>query len=294
MMKREFELLDWLPWSHTFGGNHNFGLTLYNGGSLYIDEGTPKPDGIKKTIQNLKERNPTIYFNVPKGFEELIPYLKSDETLRNHFFSSVKLLFYAGAGMSQHTWNELEELSFQATGKQLLISTGFGCTESSPSASFNTVSNSFAGMLGVPVSGLELKLIQNKGKYELRLKGKNVTSGYWNHVEATKKAFDDEGYYITGDALKFVNPQNPNEGLIFDGRIVEDFKLNTGTWVSVSTLRARLIEAGKGFIQDVVIFGQDKSFVGAIVFPNINYINNNFGIESMSLEVISTNSNKVY
>lgn len=290
MMKKEFELLDWLPWSHTFGGNHNFGLTLYNGGSLYIDDGTPKPDGIKRTVQNLKERNPTIYFNVPKGFEELIPYLKSDETLRIHFFSSVKLLFYAGAGMSQHVWDELEELSFQTTGKRLLISTGFGCTESSPSALFNTASNSFAGMLGVPVSGLELKLTPNGGKYELRLKGKNVTSGYWNNLEATKKAFDEEGYYITGDALRFVNPQYPNEGLIFDGRIAEDFKLNTGTWVSVSTLRTRLIEASKGFIQDVVITGQDKTFVGAIVFPDINYLKSNFGIESVPFDMVSTNT----
>lgn len=290
MMKDEFELLDWLPWSHTFGGNHNFGLTLYNGGSLYIDDGTPKPDGIKKTVQNLKERNPTIYFNVPRGFEELIPYLKADETLRKHFFGSVKLLFYAGAGMSQHVWDELEELSFQTIGKRLLISTGFGCTESSPSALFNTASNSFAGMLGVPVSGLELKLIPNGGKYEVRFKGKNITSGYWNNVEATKKAFDEEGFYITGDALKFVNSNNPDEGLIFDGRIAEDFKLNTGTWVSVSTLRARLIQAGKGFIQDVVITGQDKSFVGAIVFPDINYLKTNFGIENTSSDVISTNS----
>lgn len=290
MMKKEFELLDWLPWSHTFGGNHNFGLTLYNGGSLYIDDGTPKPDGIRRTVQNLKERNPTIYFNVPKGFEELIPYLKSDETLRTHFFSSVKLLFYAGAGMSQHVWDELEELSFQTTGKRLLISTGFGCTESSPSALFNTASNSFAGMLGVPVSGLELKLTPNGGKYELRLKGKNITSGYWNNEEATKKAFDEEGYYITGDALRFVNPQYPNEGLIFDGRIAEDFKLNTGTWVSVSTLRTKLIEASKGFIQDVVITGQDKSFVGAIVFPDLNYLKSAFGIESVPFEMVSTNT----
>jgi feruloyl-CoA synthase len=288
MMTEGFELLDWLPWNHTFGGNHNFGLTLYNGGSLFIDDGNPKPDGIVKTVQNLKERSPTIYFNVPKGFEELVHFLKLDEKLRQHFFNSVKLLFYAGAGMSQHVWDELEELSFQTIGKRILISTGFGCTESSPSALFNTEPNSFAGMLGLPVSELSLKLVPNAEKYELRLKGKNVTSGYWRNTEASQKAFDEEGYYITGDALKFVDSQNIEKGFIFDGRITEDFKLDTGTWVSVSNLRGKLIEAGNGFIQDVVITGHDKSFVGAIVFPNVNYIKSNFSLETSSLEVIAT------
>jgi feruloyl-CoA synthase len=288
MMTKGFQLLDWLPWNHTFGGNHNFGLTLFNGGSLFIDDGNPKPEGMVKTVQNLKETNPTIYFNVPKGFEELVHYLKLDDELRQHFFNSVKLLFYAGAGMSQHVWDELEELSVQTIGKRILISTGFGCTESSPSALFNTEPNSFAGMLGLPVSELSLKLVPNAEKYELRIKGKNVTSGYWKNIEASQKAFDEEGYYITGDALKFVDSKNIGKGFIFDGRIAEDFKLNTGTWVSVSTLRGKLIEAGNGFIQDVVITGHDKSFVGAIVFPDVNYIKNNFSMDTSSLEVIST------
>ena len=169
--------------------------------------------------------------------------------------------------MPQHVWDILEELSFKTIGKRLLISTGLGCTEASPSAMFNTHFGSFAGMLGVPVHGLELKLIPNGGKLEVRFKGENIMPAYWRNPDATAKAFDEDGFYITGDALKFVNPENPNEGMIFDGRIAEDFKLDTGTWVSVGSLRAKLIEAGKGFIQDVVITGHDKPFIGAIIFP---------------------------
>ena len=290
MMKDGFELIDWLPWNHTFGGNHNFGLTLFNGGSLYIDNGNPTLEGIKKTVENLKEICPTIYFNVPKGFEELIPYLRADEDLRIRFFSKLKLLFYAGAGMPQHVWDALEELSFDTIGKRLLIATGLGCTESSPSALFNTTLGSFAGMLGVPVAGLELKLIPNAGKLEVRYKGDNIMPNYWRNEGATTKAFDEEGFYITGDALKFVNPENPNEGMIFDGRIAEDFKLDTGTWVSVGTLRAKFIEAGKGFIQDVVITGHDKSFIGAIVFLEMDYLKTHFGIENALHEEIALNS----
>jgi feruloyl-CoA synthase len=288
-MKEGFEIIDWLPWNHTFGGNHNFGLTLYNGGSLYIDNGNPTPEGIKKTVENLKAIAPTIYFNVPKGFEELIPYLRIDEDLRIKFFSKLKMLFYAGAGMPQHVWDALEELSFETTGKRLLISSGLGCTESSPSALFNTTFGSFAGMLGVPVDGLELKLVPNGGKLEVRFKGENIMPNYWRNEEATAKAFDEEGFYITGDALKFVNPEDPNEGMIFDGRIAEDFKLDTGTWVSVGTLRAKFIEAGEGFIQDVVITGHDKSFIGAIVFLEMGYLKTHFGIENALHEEITLN-----
>ncbi|MDZ7899191.1 MAG: feruloyl-CoA synthase [Arcicella sp.] len=286
-MQEGFELIDWLPWNHTFGGNHNFGLTVFNGGSLYIDNGNPTPQGIKKTVENLREITPTIYFNVPKGFEELIPYLRADEDLRKRFFSKLKMLFYAGAGMPQHIWDALEELSFETTGKRLLIATGLGCTESSPSALFNTTLGSFAGMLGVPVSGLELKLVPNAGKLEVRFKGENVMPNYWRNEEASTKAFDEEGFYITGDALKFVNSENPNEGMVFDGRIAEDFKLDTGTWVSVGTLRAKFIEAGKGFIQDVVITGHDKSFIGAIVFLEMDYLKTHFGIENTPHEEIA-------
>lgn len=277
-MAEGFELIDWLPWNHTFGGNHNLGLTVYNGGSLYIDEGNPTPKGIKKTVANLRERRPTVYFNVPKGFEELIPYLRSDRELRERFFSELKLLFYAGAGMAQHVWDALEELAFQTIGKRILIATGLGCTESSPSALFNTEFGSFAGMLGVPVPGLELKMIPVAGKLEARYRGDNIMPGYWRNPQATAAAFDEEGFYKTGDALQFVAPDDPNKGLVFNGRIAEDFKLNTGTWVNVGTLRADFIKAGKGLIQDAVITGLNRDFVGAIVFPELGYVRSELGI----------------
>jgi feruloyl-CoA synthase len=267
----DLTIIDWLPWNHTFGGNHNFGLMLYNGGSLYIDEGTPTAKGIATTVANLRDIAPTIYFNVSKGFEELIPYFRRDKALCAHFFSRLKLLFYAGAGMPQHVWDVFEELAYETTGERIIIATGLGCTESSPSALFATKAGSFAGMLGVPVPGLELKLVPNGGKLEARYRGANITPGYWRQPDATARAFDEEGFYCTGDALKFVDPNNPNEGMVFDGRIAEDFKLDTGTWVSVGHLRTKLITVGKGLIQDAVITGHDRSFVGAIVIPNVDY-----------------------
>jgi feruloyl-CoA synthase len=271
--------IDWLPWNHTFGGNHNFGLTLFNGGSLYIDEGNPTPSGIKKTVENLKEIAPTMYCNVPKGFEDLIPFLKADKALREMFFSQLKLFFYAGAGMPQHVWDALEQLAYETTGKRILISSGLGMTETSPSSMFNSHFGSFSGMLGVPVAGMELKLVPNGGKMEARFRAPNVMPGYWRNPEATAKAFDTEGYYCTGDALKFVDENDPNKGMIFDGRIAEDFKLDTGTWVSVGVLKGKLITAGKGLIQDAVITGHDRSFVGAIVFPELNYCKKLAGLD---------------
>jgi len=271
------QLMDWLPWNHTFGGNHNFGLTLYNGGSLYIDEGNPTPRGIEVTIKNLQDFAPTVYFNVPKGFEELISCLKKDKALRTLFFSRLKMFFYAGASMSQHIWNGLEELSLKTTGKKLLIASGLGMTEASPSAMFNTRYGSISGLLGVPVPGLEVKLIPDGDKLEARFKGANLTPGYWRNAEATAKAFDEEGFYKTGDALKFINNDDPNEGMLFDGRIAEDFKLSSGTWVSVGVLRSKLITAGNGMIRDVVITGHDKDYLCAILFPDVNHCYNLMG-----------------
>jgi len=265
------EFIDWLPWNHTFGGNHNFGLTVYNGGSLYIDDGNPTPQGILTTVENLKERQPTVYFNVPKGFEELLPYFRKDKKLCARFFSNLKMLFYAGAGMPQHVWDTWEQLAFETTGKKVLIATGLGCTEACPSALFASEPGGFAGLLGVPVPGLELKLVPVGDKLEARYRGKNIFPGYWRQPEITEKVFDEEGFYCTGDALKFVDEDNANKGMLFDGRLTEDFKLNTGTWVSVGTLRSQIITAGKGLIQDVVITGHDNDFIGAIVFAGMDH-----------------------
>jgi feruloyl-CoA synthase len=276
----DLELVDWLPWNHTFGGNHNFGIALYNGGSLYIDEGNPTSEGIAKTVNNLRDRKPTIYFNVPKGFESLIPFLKKDNKLRSQFFSNLKMLFYAGAGMAQHLWDVLEELSVETIGKKILIGTGLGCTESCPSALFASQPGGYAGLLGVPVPGLELKLVPREGKLEARYRGQNIFPGYWRQPELTAAVFDSEGFYCTGDALKFADENDVEKGMIFNGRLAEDFKLNTGTWVNVGILKAHLIAEGNGLIQDAVLTGHDNDFVGAIVLPEINYCKNMFGLSA--------------
>ena len=264
-------LIDWLPWNHTFGGNHNFGLTLFNGGSLYIDEGNPTSEGVPFTVQNLRTIAPTVYFNVPRGFEELIPYLKEDAELGKMFFSQLKMCFYAGASMPQHVYDELVALSIKTTGKRILISSGLGMTEASPSALFNTEYYSCSGRVGVPVPGLEVKLVPDGDRIEVRFRGDNITSGYWRDPIASAKVFDEEGYYKTGDAVKFVDVEIPNEGLIFDGRLEEDFKLDSGTWASVGALREKLIKAGNGLIKDAVITGHDRSFLGAIIFLDLVY-----------------------
>lgn len=269
MMNGGLQLMDWLPWNHTFGGNHNFGLALYNGGTLYIDEGNPTPKGIVATVVNLKEFPPTVYFNVPKGFEELIPFLKKDETFRNLFFSRLKMLFYGGASLPQHVWNDLETLAVQAIGKKILISSGYGMTEASPTAMLNTRFGSGSGMLGVPVPALEIKLAPHQDKFEARFKGPNLTPGYWRNERATRDAFDEDGFYKTADALKLADSSDANYGLVFDGRLAEDFKLNSGTWVRVGALRSQFIEAGGGLFKDVVITGHDKNFLGAIVILDI-------------------------
>lgn len=260
--------IDWLPWNHTFGGNHNFGLTLYNGGTLYIDDGKPTTKGIETTVQNLREISPTAYFNVPKGFEMLIPYFEKEPELRQTFFKKLNVFFYAGASLAQPVWNRLEELAEETIGERIPIITGLGCTESGPSAMFANWAGSFSGLLGVPVAGMEVKLVPDGDKMEARYRAPNVTLGYWRQPELTEKAFDEEGYYKTGDAVKFVDENDPSKGLVFDGRIAEDFKLSTGTWVNVGVLKAKVLTAGSPIVQDVVITGLDREYVGAILFLN--------------------------
>ncbi|GAB2575853.1 feruloyl-CoA synthase [Spirosoma areae] len=260
--------VDWLPWNHTFGGNHNFGLTLYNGGTLYIDDGKPTPKGIEATVQNLREISPTAYFNVPKGFEMLIPYLEKEPELRRTFFKNLQFFFYAGASLAQPVWNRLEQFAQETTGQVVPIVTGLGCTESGPSALFANWAGSYSGLLGVPIAGMTVKLVPDGDKLEIRYRGPNVTPGYWRNPEASAAAFDAEGFYKTGDAVRFVDENEPDKGLLFDGRIAEDFKLSTGTWVNVGSLKAKVLSAGSPVVQDVVIAGLDKEYVSAILFLN--------------------------
>jgi feruloyl-CoA synthase len=262
-------VLDWAPWNHTAGGNKVFNMVLYNGGTLYIDDGGATPEAIKKTVRNLQDVAPTWYFNVPKGFEELVPHLEADDRLRRHFYSRLNMMMYAGAGLAQHTWDALERLAVQSTGERVLLVTGLGSTETAPFSLMCTVDQRVAGNLGVPARGIELKLVPVEGKLEARLRGPNITPGYWRDPDLTAAAFDEEGFYNLGDALRFADPNDAAKGFYFDGRTAENFKLNTGTWVSAGVVRARLIDHLGGLARDAVICGLDHDYIGALIVPNL-------------------------
>jgi feruloyl-CoA synthase len=263
-------IIDWLPWNHTFGGNHNIGLTLFNGGSMYLDDGKPTPAGIEQTIRNLREISPTVYFNVPKGYESLLPYLREDAALREKFFTRLHAMFFSGAALSAYVWDSLDELSVQTTGVRVPMLTGLGATETSPFFMCVNPVTSRSGHVGLPVPGNDAKLVPNNGKMEVRAKGPNITPGYWREPELTAKAFDEEGYYIFGDALKAVDPNDLSAGFDFDGRISEDFKLGSGTWVSVGPLRARFVGTCAPLVRDVVIAGINRDELAALVILDLD------------------------
>ena len=259
-------IVDWLPWNHTFGGNHNVGISVYNGGTFYIDDGKPGAGFIEETIRNLREISPTVYFNVPKGYEDLLPALRADAQLRKNFFRNLDLLFYAGAGLSQPVWDAYRELALETCGERIVMVTGLGATETAPMAIQTTWETDHSGVIGVPIPGVEMKLVPRGHKLEVRVRGSNITPGYWRQPELTKQVFDDEGFYIFGDALRFVNPADVNQGFYFDGRFAEDFKLASGTWVSVGPLRSKILGHFAPYVRDVVITGHDRDQVGMLVF----------------------------
>jgi feruloyl-CoA synthase len=263
-------IVDWLPWNHTFGGNHNVGLTLFAGGTLYLDDGKPTPRGMETTVANLREIAPTMYFSVPRGFEELLPWLWREPGLAKTFFSRLNMLFYAGASLAQPIRDGLDKIAVATCRERIPIITGLGMTEAGPSACFAHWPEGYSGLIGVPVPGLEMRLVPAEGKLEARYRGPNITPGYWRAPEITAASFDTEGYFRTGDAVRFVDPGDPNRGLEFDGRIVEDFKLTTGTWVNVGILRAEFLKRAQPLVQDVVIAGHDRDEVGAILFLNLS------------------------
>jgi feruloyl-CoA synthase len=263
-------MVDWLPWNHTAGGNHNFGIALFNGGTLYIDDGAPTPAGIARTVRNLEEVAPTLYFNVPKGYEMLAEHLAGNEKLRETFFSRVHLLQYAGAGLAQHVWDALERLARETVGEKVMIITGYGSTETAPFAFTTTWAVNRPGEVGLPAPGVELKLVQDGEKTELRLKGPNITPGYWRQPDKTVECFDEEGFYRIGDALKFVDPDDVNKGFLFDGRVSEDFKLATGTWVNMAGVRAALIRACAPLVRDAVLTGLDRNHIGALLVLDVD------------------------
>jgi len=262
-------LLDWMPWNHTAGGNHNTGLPLYNGGTLYIDDGRPSAAGVVETVRNLREIAPTLYFNMPRGYEELLVHFHRDAQLRENFFSRLKFMFYAGAGLSQAVWDGYREMMLETRGERVLIATGLGATETSPMALQCTWDTEHAGTIGIPMPGVEAKLAPVGSKLEVRVKGPNVTPGYWKDPELTARAFDEEGYYRFGDAARFVDAEDINQGLFFDGRLAEDFKLSSATFVNIGPLRARILTWFAPYVTDVAIAGPDRPDLGILVFPNV-------------------------
>ncbi len=262
-------LIDWLPWSHTFGGNNNFNLVLANGGSYFIDDGRPLPGAIEATVRNLREISPTVYYNVPRGFEMLLPFLQADRELRMSLFSRLQAFCYAGAALSPYVRVEFERLGLETVGEVVPMLTSFGSTETGPSAISVTDRAREPGVVGIPNPGVEVKLVLNAGKLEARVKSPSITPGYWRQPELTEAAFDEEGYYLLGDALRFADERDPERGFIFDGRVAEDFKLATGTWVSVGPLRAKFIAHCAPYVTDVVVAGHDRDDAAALVIPNV-------------------------
>jgi feruloyl-CoA synthase len=262
-------LVDWLPWNHVFGGSHNVGLTLYNGGTLYIDDGKPTPDGIATTLHNLREIAPTVYFNVPKGFEALADAMDTDTALRDSLFRRCQAMMFAGAGLSQAVWDRLDRHAEASVGERVRMITGLGMTEAAPTCTFAVGTDTASGHIGLPVPGVEAKLVwvPEAGKTEIRFRGPNLMPGYWREPVLSAQAFDDEGFYRTGDAVRWRDETNRQRGLLFDGRIAEDFKLATGTFVSVGPLRARIVREGDPCVWDAVITGLNRNEVGALIFP---------------------------
>ncbi len=261
-------LVDWLPWNHTFGGNHNVGLVLYNGGTLYIDDGRPTPQGMETTLRNLREIAPTVYFNVPKGWEDLAYALEADPALSATFHSRLRMQFYAAAALPQAIWDRLHAVAERDCGERIVMNCGLGMTETAPSSLFVVQQQVQAGQIGVPLPGITVKLLADGDKTEIRYRGPNVTPGYWRDPRQSEAAFDEEGYFRSGDAVRWFDPAQPDLGFIFDGRVAEDFKLYTGTWVSVGPLRGRILQEGAPYLQDVVVAGQDRKEVGILILPN--------------------------
>src|SRR3954469_5864578 len=261
-------LVDWLPWNHTFGGNHNFNHVLKRGGTIYIDGGRPAPQLIGITVRNLTEIASTVYFNVPAGYGALLPFLERDAALRARFFERLELIFYAAAALPQDLWTRLEAVAARERGEPVMMTSSWGLTETSPLATAAHFPIDRAGVIGVPIPGTELKLSAVGDKLEMRVKGPQVTPGYLGRPDLTAEAFDAEGFYRTGDAGRLEDPEDPNRGLVFDGRVVEDFKLTTGTFVSVGNLRVRALAAASPLLQDAVVCGHDREYVALLAWPN--------------------------
>ncbi len=262
-------MIDWLPWNHTAAGNMLFNMILFHGGSYYIDGGRPVPGLFDETLRNLKDVAPTVYFNVPAGFGALLPHLEQDKAFREHFFKDLMFTWYAGAALTQDLWDRYERVAYQATGERIVMTSGFGTTESAPSLTFAHWADSRLGNIGVPLPGVELKLAPVGEKMEIRAKGPGISPGYYKDPELTAASRDADGFYMFGDAMKLIDPDDPEKGMLFDGRLSENFKLSTGTWVSVGTLRTDVIATAAPVFQDLIVCGHDRDYLGVLAWPAI-------------------------
>jgi feruloyl-CoA synthase len=276
-------LVDWLPWNHTFGGNHNFNLVLRNAGTLYIDGGKPVPALVGETVRNLTEISPTIYFNVPAGYGMLLPHLEQDEAVARSFFAKLRLIFYAGAALPQDLWTRLEAAAVRTTGARVPMTSSWGMTETAPLCTASHFLTDQSGMIGVPAPGVEVKLLPRDGKLEVRVRGPNVMPGYWKRDDLTAAAFDDEGFYCPGDAVRLADAGDIAKGLVFDGRLSEDFKLATGTWVHVGGLRVGVLAAASPALQDAVIAGENLPFIAVLAWLNLEGCRRLAGSDGASL-----------
>jgi len=260
-------MVDWMPWHHTFA-HSDFGNVLYNGGSYYFDDGRPVPGQFERTVRNLREIKPNYYFNVPKAYEFLIPFLRADLALRTSFFERVEMMFYAAAGLPQFIWDALDEIALKTVGERILMVTGLGMTETAPFMLCANWPDGFAGLVGVPAPGIDFKLAPVDRKFEARMKGPSMTPGYWRQPELTAQLYDEEGYLRTGDAVRLLDERDAGKGIVFDGRIAEDFKLLTGTWVSVGPLKTKIVLHFAPYVRDVVMTGADRDELGALIFAD--------------------------
>ena len=270
LTEQELVLVDWMPWNHTFGGNHDINIVLRHCGTLYIDAGRPVPALLGETLRNLRDVSPTIYLSVPAGYAALLPHLETDEILARSFFAKLRLIFYAGAALPQDLWTRLDALALRVTGTRIPMTSSWGTTETAPAATSAHFLTDRAGVIGVPLPGVDIKLVPTADKTEVRVRGPNVSPGYWKRPDLTSAAFDDEGFYKPGDAVRLADPMDPAKGLMFDGRIAEDFKLTTGTWVHVGALRVGMLAACSPVLQDAIIAGDNREFVGMLAWLNVS------------------------
>lgn len=279
-------VLDWMPWNHTMGGNASFNGLLADGGTLYIDEGRPTPELFGESLRNLRELSPTYYANVPAGFSMLTAALEKDEVLARGFFKDLQILGYGGATLPDDLYVRMQRLAVKYTGTRIVFFTGWGSTETAPTATATYWATERVGLIGLPFPGIELKMVPNGAKYELRLRGVTVMPGYHKRPDLTAAAFDEEGFYKIGDAGVFVDPDDPTQGLIFGGRVVEDFKLNTGTFVHVGSLRVAAVAAASPVLQDAVVTGHDRAWVGLLAWPSLVGCRQLIGDPAASLEQV--------